>query len=481
MSDVNRDDPMRIEMFKKMGELDYMKEMPSYLGEDLPAWLVEKNMFENMSKKTKKLSSVLDFTKNIKVKKETPSILDYRKKYELFNSELNRKKNDGYNPSTNSENKISVDSIMAERIPDPGVKLAKTYLKDVLKQQNLARMQAALAAEQNENASGASNQESKSAIMEKELNAKIGLLRRNPDMVKELLLKRKPKKKYSKDDVSGDRISPRPSNYFQISPRLEGKLDVSSNPKFPIFMNENQEGFLDEITEVSRLTSGRPTSGRPTSGRPTSGSRESTPEIRGRSTTPSKNASGKARLNREYRGSTIIYADLLSDDNLAPLDIEKISVVRTYIKFVKTISYFSKLREKVDIDRLQKDIESDLLKMKLIKSMQIRYKEKLDVREERRKKAALMAIFNTLGVCMRRKIKQIRSRKVDLIKQFITDHSGQAIIQIVLRRFRFRVIKCQRWSRDFFACHRCRMIVLCRYIDEKIEFPINIFDIKITK
>ena len=215
-------------MNEENAHLEMTNVMPDYLEEDLPLWLKEKNEFMKKSRKKNRKPTLFEMTGPLVLAKDTPSVKDYRAKYETFGETDSNDiiMNNNNNKDEDGKTIISTKSILAERVVDPGIKLAKNYLDDLIKKEKLARQQALLEleAQMNEDPDTPIIYQSEAALLEKEVDEKIALMRRNPELVKYLLNK---KKKSNKSN--NNMLEPTEPTEAKPSNRRQSLAELASN------------------------------------------------------------------------------------------------------------------------------------------------------------------------------------------------------------------------------------------------------------
>lgn len=514
-------------------------DMPDYLFDDLPQWLVEKNKFSKPSGKHRK--SKLTAPK-VTIPVETPSVQVLMERYHRF-----------YNPAESElilaqlgEDKGEVPGATKkggklDKKPNAELKLAKQLLND-LRKRDLRKKAEALArmnAEKDDEEGKLKKFESDESIMERELDMRLAMYRRDPSIWQDILKAAKQKGKRGgklgtaaspllpkgvadgattehgvKETEEGDKLS---NDGHTVSAgtegpeNSEGRLLVISEPSETPHAPEqlkpsmSRPGTLapdelkDEHTKITTdapltVTIGGPTPRPPpTSGPPPSSSSSSRKLSvtlqKGVGTDPPTPRRPSVKPDSARKGSTVRRLSMaMVGKKLAPGDstlvtkadkarkdvsirvIECQAVQKFYLTMVAMFSRFQGLHDIVDLHRLAKYIQNSPTRMILIMKLQRRVKNRYAAkRAEARAKAYYILVLH-MTMFVGRYLKKMRTEKVEIIKKFLQDQSGEFQISRVLKSFRFKVIKCQRWSRAFFACSKARINLVAMFIEQKVNF-----------
>ena len=102
-------------------------------------------------------------------------------------------------------------------------------------------------------------------------------------------------------------------------------------------------------------------------------------------------------------------------------------------------------------------VGKDLRFLIMLIKVQMRFRRKRNIRlfAARRKASAVIGRF--LMPKMTTIANRVRGRKVDIIRTFFAEHSHIGDFAKIMKNFRYRVLKCQWWYREFKKCSVARL------------------------
>jgi len=475
---------------------------PDYLVNDLPDWVTDKGVISGKQKnreKKRKAATTEKPNAQIAPHKEILSVRGYREKYEVFMDLKNqerkklshdnkmkkmkkKKTSDGAEVTVCEVDKATGDD---ERPPDVGLILAKKYLDNIAKREKLQRMEAMalLAAAVNEIELPPQHQ-SEAVLLEKELNNRLAMLRRDPTQQVRLLKGHKGRRKdENKNDDEQENIS---SENISSDQAVEGtEPNVEENPQGGKLLEEVEGEKVPELpTESNPAINGLSIKMKVRS----AASRLRKPEINSANPlTPGRRMSQVAGVTpqevvqkftekQRIRSVLMMSVDLARTD-LSRQKLEKLAIQKFYLKLIMLFGWNEKLFEALELERLRVYIAGNPVRMIRIITLQLKVKRRYAEKKRKRRLKALNTLSAYFMSYVKNYTQRIRNEKIEVIKTFLFEQSSQLRIVPVLKAFRFKVLKCQRWSREWLNITNNRLNMICKYIDEAMAFTPSIYGV----
>ena len=535
--------------------------MPDYLFEDMPRWLLEKNHYSGAGRRKGSKgglrSKSVDIPKVV-IPVQAPSVNHLMARYhefynppesELLLMDLNREEGSS----------VATKKIKVEKPPNAELKLAKQLL-DQLEKKNLrakAEALAAMNAVEDEEGGKSKKFEAEATIIERELDMRLAMYRRDSKTWKNILKRKKHRKgrgvgaptaaaaetttqpiiaadnesEHAPEVIISDAQMPSESaSDTESHANLESRRGSLTSIEREGVAAEEEGGYVPEDGsgrphDESKVNGGgakvdnggtdprapqkpRPSTRRPSLSQQNHGTLAPRPPsgegprgsqrgsvmaltqqslVKRRSSTaperrPSVVPSGRRMLVKKAADneSTLVKKHDRQRRDLPIREIERRAVQKFYLKMVAMFSRFHMLTEKLELERLRIYISGNPARMFLIMRLQLMAKARFAASKKKKRANAMQVLAMHLTMFIYRYLKKMRTHKVTILRRFLEDQMGQSNFSRVLKAFRFKVIKCQRWSRDFFACTKCRIQAIALYMEQFVRFEKSKYGVILT-
>ena len=505
---------------------DNLNVMPDYLMDDLPEWLKEKNAGRSSRSRSGR-GNAKSLVPDVQIPVETPSVNKLMARYiDYLKPNL-----DLLNPGASD---MSTGTVKSNKPPNAELKLAKQLLAQLhkrsmrLREAALAAMKASDDGEEE-----VKKRESDADIFERELEAKIAMFRRDPSTWKHLLLTGKKKIQYENEqkeiarakaaaarleedeeeeygggdgaDSAGQFAARAPRADIEVQPEAEpatslevcdtlnkmSKSAVETLEEETVSTQGDVEATVstmamkgnDKRTAEAHLAPQTPSRPKPSTTRPRavdegSGARKTPHRPSNSAVSPRPGTTKKysqppdtprPKKPPSKHSSLVSKADLDRRD-LAVRTIERRAIQKFYLTMVAMFSRNNFLVEKLELERLKNYIAGSTRRLTLILRLQLMVKARYRVKQEKRMAKAMRTLVMHLSVFMASFLRKLKTKRIVIVRSFLQDFMSHSQLQRVMKLYRFKVMKCQRWVREYFAISKYRVRILALYMETKCKF-----------